>query len=225
VGRIVTLASWKGGASKTTVATVLAVCLARRQYRVAVVDADSSRHFAAWYRIYEGPPITCSVESRPVVIAKHVRAQNKGHDVTIVDTAALNNPAAAECIRISDLVLIPMLPDRSSVVDAIRAAHQTQAIAQKASRQIPFRLLKSRWNPRGLVERWVLADIERQHLPVLEQNLSQLADFGKLTLTGVVPRRGTLSAQVNRIIDELVAIHGVPGGPGKSSVRIQTETD
>jgi chromosome partitioning protein len=214
VGRIITLASWKGGASKTAITTILAVHLAHRGYRVAVVDADPARHFASWHRIYEGPLLACTVENREVAIVEHVQQQNADQDVTLVDTAAINRATVEHCIRISDLVLIPMLADRASVVDAIRTARETEVIARATGHDIAYRLVKSRWNPRGMAERWLLEDIHRHAMPVIEQHISQLADFGKMTLTGVVPVRGVLSQQANAIIDELIAMGAVAPAPG-----------
>ena len=52
MGRIVTVASGKGGCSKTALVTVLSGTLAAMAYRVAVIDADPNACFANWHKLY-----------------------------------------------------------------------------------------------------------------------------------------------------------------------------
>jgi hypothetical protein len=40
-----------------------------------------------------------------------------------------------------------------------RTARQVQAFGKAGKREIPVRVIRSRWNPRGLVERAVLGDL------------------------------------------------------------------
>ena len=54
---VLTVASTKGGAGKTTIVMALAGTLAAEGLRVAVVDADPNRAYASWAEAaYEGVP-------------------------------------------------------------------------------------------------------------------------------------------------------------------------
>ena len=57
MGSILTIATSKGDAGKTTLTAALAVWLARQKYSVAVLDADPNCGFSGWYaQAYEGDP-------------------------------------------------------------------------------------------------------------------------------------------------------------------------
>jgi chromosome partitioning protein len=210
MGRIITVASGKGGSSKTALVTVLAGLLAAQRYRVAVIDADPNACFANWHALYEGAPMDCTCEIRQEEIVDHAQAKAETSDVVLIDTAGFGNTTAAFAAGTADLVLIPIMPDRASTVEAMRTARQVQAFGKASRRDIPFRVVRSRWNPRGLVERAVVADLEAASVPLLTQHLSDLSEFGKMTLTGKVPLSGRIGSQVGRIIAELTALGAVP---------------
>src|SRR4051794_7581846 len=182
MGRIVTVASSKGGSSKSFIVMILRGNLAHIGYRVAVIDADPNACYLQWHRLYEGPAIDCIPEIRQEEIVDHAQAKAKEYDVVLIDTAGVGNTTAAFAAGTADIVLIPTMPDRASAVEAMRTARQVQAFGKAGGRRIPFLVVRSRWNPRGLVERAVQDDMEAAGLPIMEQYLSDLSEFGKLTL-------------------------------------------
>ena len=210
MGSIVAVCSGKGGCSKTALATILSGNLSALGYRVAVIDADPNACFAQWHKLYEGPEIDCSCEIRHEEIVDHAQALAKTYDVTLIDTAGFGNTTAAFSAGTADLVLIPVMPDRSSTVEAMRTARQVQAFGKAGRREIPFRIVRSRWNPRGLVERAVESDLAEAGLPMLNQHLSDLSEFGKLTLSGKVPVTGRVGDQAQGLISEMRQLGVVP---------------
>jgi chromosome partitioning protein len=213
MGRIVTTASSKGGCSKSAIVMILSANLAALGYRVAVIDADPNACYFQWHKLYEGAPIDCTCEIRQEEIVDHAQAKAGSFDVVLIDTAGFGNTTAAFAAGTADLVLIPVMPDRASAVEAMRTARQVQAFGKAGNRQIPFRIVRSRWNPRGLVERAILGDLETAKLPLVTQHLSDLSDFGKLSLSGKVPVTGKLGSQAAKMIAELVVLHAVPAKP------------
>ena len=213
MGRIITVASGKGGCSKTTIITLLSGNLAAEGYGVAVVDADPNACYFQWHKLYEGPPIDCSCEIRQEEIVDHAQRKAAAFNVVLIDTAGFGNTTAAFAAAAADLVLIPVMPDRASAVEAMRTARQVQAFGKAGRREIPFRIVCSRWNARGLVERAVTADLAAAGLPLLRQSLSDLSDFGKVSLSGKVPLTGKVGGQADRMVEELVALGAVPAKP------------
>lgn len=149
MGRIITTASSKGGCSKSAIVMILSANLAACGYRVAVIDADPNACYDQWHRLYEGPPIDCSREIRQEEIVDHAQARAREFEVVLIDTAGFGNTTAAFAAGTADMVLIPVMPDRASAVEAMRTARQVQAFGKAGNRQIPFRVVRSRWNPRG----------------------------------------------------------------------------
>jgi chromosome partitioning protein len=210
MGRIITVASGKGGSSKSTIVTLLAATLAAQRYSVAVVDADPNACFANWHKLYEGARIDCTCEIRHEEIVDHAQEKASVFEVVLIDTAGFGNTTAAFAAGTADLVVIPVMPDRASTVEAMRTARQVKAFGKASRRDIPIRVVRSRWNVRGLVERAVVADLDAAGIPLLIQHLSDLSEFGKMTLTGRVPLVGKIGSQVNRMIAELIELGAVP---------------
>lgn len=213
MGRIITVASSKGGSSKSSIVTLLSGNLAAAGYRVAVIDADPNACYIQWHKLYEGPAIDCTCEIRQEEIVDHAQAKAVDYDVVLIDTAGFGNTTAAFAAGTADLVLIPIMPDRASAVEAMRTARQVHAFGKAGRREIALRLIRSRWNPRGLVERAVLSDLEAAGLPLMEQHLSDLSEFGKVSLSGRIPLNGKVGEQAQRLVAELVALRVVPAKP------------
>jgi chromosome partitioning protein len=211
---IVTVAQSKGGAGKTTLVAFLAPNLAAAGYRVAVVDSDRNQSFASWREnAYEGPVFTCHSEIDHIRVVDLAQAQAETHDVVLVDTAGFENLTAASAIGMADFVLIPCMPDRGSVREAMRTAQQVASLAKAARRAIPYGVVLTRWKARGLSERAALESLQESGLPCLDQAVSDLSDYTKLSFSGVVPLSGRVGEQAGRIIGELTAKGAIPLRP------------
>jgi chromosome partitioning protein len=215
MGRIITVASGKGGTSKSSLTMVVSATLAAMRYRVSVIDADPNACFAQWHKIYEGAPFDCSAEVRQDEIVDLAQAEAATHDVVLIDTAGFGNTTAAFAAGTADYVLVPVMPDRASTVEAMRMVRQVGSFSKASRRDIPVAIIRSRWNPKGLVERAVMSDLEASGAPVLESFFADLSDFGKLTLSGKVPMSGKLGMQAGKMIDELIRLGAVPAKPAR----------
>jgi len=223
MGSILTIASAKGGCGKSALTTILAVNLAAQGRRVAVIDSDPNRGFFDWHRdAYEGPALTVTAESSHLEIVDHAQKLAEEHDVTLVDTAGFSNQCSAMAMGTADMVLIPVLPvlpDRQSVIEGLRAAKHVTSFSKASRRDIPFRIVLSRWTPKGLVERALMNDLATAGLPILDQHLSDLSDYRKFTVSGSVPVTGRTAEQASAIIRELVMVGIVAPTPIRETVR------
>jgi chromosome partitioning protein len=138
MGRIITVASGKGGCSKTTIVTLLSGNLVAEGYGVAVIDADPNACYFQWHKLYEGPLIDCSCEIRQEEIVDHAQRKAAAFDVVLIDTAGFGNTTAAFAAAAADLVLIPVMPDRASAVRMASTARQVQAFGKAGRREIPI---------------------------------------------------------------------------------------
>jgi hypothetical protein len=92
-------------------------------------------------------------------------------------------------------------------------AAQVASIGQIARRSIPYSLLLSRWNPRGLGDQATLADIDAPELPRPKQHIPDLVAFQKSTFIGIVPISSLGGMQIDRVIRELVELEAIPAKP------------
>jgi chromosome partitioning protein len=211
MGSIVTIAQSKGGAGKTALAAILAPNLAALGYQVAVVDSDGNQSFADWHQnAYDGPAFECASEIDHIRVVDLAGELAERCDIVIVDTAGFGNLTAASAMGMADFVLIPCMPDRGSLREAIRTAQQAASLAKAARRSIRYSLIRTRWVPTGKAERAVLEMIQEQGLPMMAQWLSNLAAFSQISLSGSVPLSGSVGTQADRLIEELITIGIIP---------------
>ncbi len=176
MGNILTVASGKGGVSKTSTVMILSVNLASQGYRVAVIDADRNQSFASWHaQAYEGPEFTCRSEIDHIKVVDLAGELSDSHDIVLVDTAGFESLTAASAIGMADFVMIPCMPDRGSVREAMRTAQQVASLSKAARRTIPYSILLTRWKPRGLSERAALDSLREEKLTILDSSLGDLS--------------------------------------------------
>jgi chromosome partitioning protein len=212
-GSVICIANWKGGCGKSTLCMMLAVNLAGQGYRVSVIDADPNQAFATWFRTAESPPLSCSscIDHNEIVAKAYAEAE--ASDVVLVDTAGFANQAAVFGIGAADLVLIPVMPDRNSVIEARKTARQVESVGQIARRTIPHRVVLSRWAHKGLSERATLADLADASLPILRQIVPNLTAFQKASFSGEMPNKGYIGFLAAQMIEELRELGALPPRP------------
>jgi chromosome partitioning protein len=200
---IVSIANSKGGSGKTTLCTALAVNLARDGYRVTVIDADVNGTFTTWHKSATAPPLTVTACADHNKIVGHAYAQAEASDICLIDCAGFSNQTSIFACGVSDLVLIPVTPDRGSVIEAKRTAGQVENVAGIARREIPVRVVLSRWMPKGLIERATLSDLAAAELAYLPQHIPNLTAFAKSSFSGDMPTGGYIGLTISRLIDQV----------------------
>lgn len=204
MSHIITIASSKGGAGKTALCMVLAANLSALGRRVAVLDADPNASFADWHAYnYEGAAILVEAETRETPLVERAQALAETYDVVLIDTAGFGNRTAVFAMGTADLVLVPLMPDRHSVREAIRTAGEVAGIARSARRSIPSLVVGVRWHRGGLAERAAVADIEAAGLRLAAGKLPALAVMDKATFSGSVPLVGSVGVAVDRLWAEI----------------------
>lgn len=222
MGSIITVATSKGGGGKTTLTTCLAVSLAESGYRVSVIDADRNATFSDWHKAnYEGPALASLAEIRHAEVIDLAQSQAEACDVVLVDTAGFENLTAAGAISTADMVLIPCMPDRGSIREAMKTAKQTDSFAKAARRAILYRVVLSQWNPRGLAEQATLADLASAGLPTMKQFVPDLAAYRQLTFTGTVPLSDRVIGPVRNMVGELVELGAIPATPASADTTLE----
>lgn len=155
-GKIITVAQQKGGAGKTTLAAQLAVALASRGRRVALMDIDPQGSLAAWFRVRVesgrtgGISLSSLTGWRTQAAVDKLAAQN---DFVLVDSPPHAETEAKIAVRAANLVLVPIQPspmdlwateptlalaraEKRSVLLVINRAQTRVKLAEALSRQI-----------------------------------------------------------------------------------------
>jgi len=206
---IVTLASQKGGASKTTLCRHLAVAATREGYKTAILDTDLQGGCRDWgdTRAKQGhgaPEV--AVELSPN--EKHLQAslaalKSKGTEVVFVDTpGSLNGPIALHAAKAANYVLVPMRP----TADDIKAL--PPLVTMMRSNKIPFGVVVSAAvTNTSRPEREAIEYLEASKLPVLDVVVHQKSVIPETLISGqtVFEISGLTDAE-QRAVDEFQAV-------------------
>src|SRR5882724_7965147 len=176
--RILTIASQKGGAGKTTHAAHLAVEAERTGAGpVAVVDTDPQGSLAAWWNTREAPtPLFASVEVAH--LPDHLRTlQHRQVELVVIDTPPALTDMIRAAIAVANLVLIPARP---SPYD-LRAVGVIVEMAEASD--IPFCFVVNGATPRTTIALEAVRALA-QHGKVAPVTLHQRIDFAASMVDG-----------------------------------------
>ena len=208
---IITVATSKGGAGKTTTVACVAVHLATEVLRVAVVDSDPNEGFAKWHRdIYEGPALTVDSITEERRLVERALELAETHDAVLVDTAGFGNRLALLAITASDAVVIPSQCGRGDILEAAATANLVAAASKSARREIPYRVLLTRIKSRTSLAEHAAGEVDTAKLARFEGIISDLVAFQELTFTGRVPMAGRGGNEIDKIIREMRTLGWLP---------------
>lgn len=216
VAMVLTVASTKGGAGKTTIVMALAGTLAAEGLQIAVVDADPNCAYASWANeAYEGHPITVRAEADEARLAEAIDELAPITDLVLVDTAGFGNRAALLAIAAADAVLVPCTPSRSDVEQAAKTLHLVQGAGRAARRPIPARVVPSRVKHTTAVTKHAVAELDAAELPRTMAGISDRVAFAEMTFSGRVPASGDAGQEIALLIAELRSLGWIPKRAGR----------
>ncbi len=189
--KVLTVASTKGGAGKTTIVMALAGTLAAEGLRITVVDADPNRAYASWAEgAYEGPSVAVRAEADEARLAEAIDQVAPEADLVLVDTAGFGNRAAPLAMAAADAVLVPCTPSRADVEQAAKTLQLVDGAARAARRAIPARVVPSRLKHATAVSRHAVAKLDAATLSRTAAGVGDRVAFAEMTFSGRVPAGG-----------------------------------
>jgi chromosome partitioning protein len=143
---VITFANTKGGAGKTTAVLLLSTELARRGYRVTILDADPQHWISHWYEISGHVPNISVIDfvtsaSLPVHLS-----ENSATDYFILDLPGARTPLLATALGLSDHVLIPIQGCAMDARGGAQVLELLQYLEQRAGIHINHSVVLTRVN-------------------------------------------------------------------------------
>ncbi len=176
--RTIVLASRKGGAGKTTLATALGVEAERAGAGpVGFVDMDPMQGLAAWW---DARAAQTPILLRPDPDLKAALTTMRGHGVSLafVDTAPSVDANINGIIALADLVVIPVQPSP----DDLRAVGSTVELVTRAGKPLTF--VVNRVKPRVRMTLEVVVALS-QHGPVATMQVADRTGYASAKLDGL----------------------------------------
>jgi chromosome partitioning protein len=214
---IITLATTKGGAGKTTIAQVLVRAVHDLGYSVGVIDGDVNATMSDWIASTEKLDVECHRVLEDSRIVPTANELNRRHDLVVIDTAGAPSQASVFAIGCSDLVLIPVQLSNGDVTEALKTYQVLSSAAQLVQRHIEGRVIFTDYTPKTKVAKRVRKQIRKAELPSMETRLHRLVAFKELTFNGSMPKKGTAMEQSQALVEELRSL-GVLGFLGDLTV-------
>jgi chromosome partitioning protein len=123
---VITMASRKGGAGKSTLTAHLAAFCHQSGHRCTIIDADPQGSLTLWHSLRRGAEPQLRNGARGIDRALAM-AMVEGYEWAFIDTAASMWVVAQEAIRAATLVAIPARPgffDLNAVRETVAAARE-----------------------------------------------------------------------------------------------------
>ena len=207
---ICSIASAKGGCSKTTLAILLGAELALDNYRVAVIDCDVNQHTSAFGEKCEIPGLSFIGGVDETTILGALRQASAENDMVLVDLPGGSSTLALKALQRSNFVLVPVQPSLPDVKDAVKTIAQIADAEELAGVKIARALVWSRV-PTGFESRsakHVRETVELRALPLFRSTLIERAAYREIHITGQVPRqsdaKGAAAVNVTTLAAELL---------------------
>lgn len=177
---VITFANTKGGAGKTTAVLLLSTELARRGYRVTIIDADPQQWISHWGEA-SGPIRNISIIDHvsATSLPLHLRENRDTTDYFIIDLPGARTPLMATAIAMSNHVLIPI---QGCAMDAKGGAQVLELLHTLAAREkihVPHSVVLTRVNSMVTTRalQTVKALLKQKQVPVLDTPIVERAAF------------------------------------------------
>lgn len=188
---VISIASAKGGVSKTTLSVGIGTDLALEGYKVTIIDCDANKHALAFARkaAIEGFKVVGDGVSEETLLAT-IRAAKADSDIVLMDLPGITSKLVLMALTMSAFVLIPCQSSLLDVRDAIKTEAQVQDAAEITQREIARAVIWTRV-PSGFesrVSKAVREVMDGRSLPQFDATLMERTAYREMFLNGEPPR-------------------------------------
>lgn len=185
------IASTKGGCSKTTLAILLGMEYALDGFKTAILDCDLNQHATAFGLKAKLPNFSVTPDIGERDILKALRAAEEQNDIVLIDLPGGSSTLALKAMQRSHFVLVPMRPSLPDARDAMKTVAQIDDAEELSAKPIPRALIWTLFRAgfESNVSKHVRRSLEREGVPILKSALMERAAFQAIHLTGKVPRQ------------------------------------
>jgi len=189
---VISIASDKGGVSKTTLAVLIGAEAALDGYRTCILDSDINQQAAEFGAKDKIPGLTVVGDVTEANVLAALRRAEAEAEIVIVDLPGGASALALKAFHRSHFVLIPAQPSMPDVKAAMKTVAQVDDAQELARAPIARALIWTRIMPgyESVPVRQVRGAMEaNSDVPIFKSALMERAAFREIHITGLVPRQ------------------------------------
>lgn len=200
---IITFATSKGGAGKSTACIGLSGVMAAHQYKVHIIDLDETGTTTRWFST--GERAGCNPENITVQqcvpddlrdLLKRLKDISDAPDIIMVDIAGAYEKAMLQAMNRSDLVIIPAQASEPDIFEAQRVRRDLGDLNEERSKPVPYRLLvtvfKSLDTP---IQKHAITQIGELAFERFQTVMTDRSPYKEIFVTGGVPHNDKTGRQ------------------------------
>ena len=178
--KIITIATQKGGAGKTTLATNLATASAKKGLLTLIIDADNQKTAINWFKKRDNQenPLVIAANDQATLEKLFSIAKTNKIERIFIDTQGADSELVKFSVLHSDFILIPC----SSGGFDVESQFTTAAAILKAEKQAAFIITKTASRGQELAE--TKAILTGLNIPVSEHKTTLLKAYKDAALLG-----------------------------------------
>ena len=212
--KIVTLATSKGGAGKSTLSRNLAAHWINVGMRVAIIDADPQGSIINRPYSSEGPLSKLMVFAEPEEsVFNLIEEIKKDYEFVIVDTGGFRNRTTVRALIGTDLALIPLKPSAYDVAGALETHNlisELNKTPERSSNPIKYRMIITMSVQGTVIARHVRSELEQLGYLLLKSEMYQRIAYPESVINGLSPcitdPEGPAARDIAAIVKEIMNI-------------------
>jgi len=174
---IITMATTKGGAGKTTLGQLIIGAVHNFGYTVGVIDTDENGTLHSWLEDSNHMAIESKHITDETKIVAEAKKLDRKYDMVVIDTAGIRNQATIFAVGCADLVLIPVQMSKADVVEAVKTYKLVRSAGAMAEKIIPARVVFTDYTPKTNVGKQVRKKVSKHELPAMKTRLHHLVAY------------------------------------------------
>lgn len=189
--KIISVVNQKGGAGKTNISVHLTGTSIRRGFKTLLIDGDKQGTATQWAaNAEEGAPYKIRVmglANAQAKIAQEVKQYVDDYDLIIVDCPpAVDSPIPKVMLIISDLALVPVIPNPGDVWASAALLEMAEITQQTLNPELQIRLVASNVRPNTAMTKQTLEILStmRESAPLFKTKIQQRTAYVEAMLAG-----------------------------------------
>lgn len=183
---IISFLNQKGGVGKTTLSINVATCLALKNLKVLLIDADPQNSSLDWAATRKKESLFTVVSITKPIIHKEVSKLIKDYDHIVIDGPPRIYDVAKSAIVTSDIVIMPVQPSPYDIWAANEVVNLIKEVSEplEGIKNIKATFLINRKIVNTAIGRDVEQALEHYEMDIMQTHICQRISYAETATTG-----------------------------------------